>query len=71
MASPDEVKAVTGFEIGAVGPFGLPGRLRILVDRKLFKQLEVSIGSGVRGTTVFLRTDDLKAALGDSEEIDL
>ena len=36
MASADELKVVTGYEIGAVSPFGLPGTMRILVDKSVF-----------------------------------
>ena len=32
MASEDEVMEVTGYSIGAVGPFGLPRRLKIVID---------------------------------------
>jgi Cys-tRNA(Pro) deacylase len=67
MATPDEVRAATGYETGAVSPFGLPNKMRILVDRKILLQDEVSIGSGVRGTTVILRLEDLLTALGDME----
>lgn len=71
MASAEEVLAVTGFEVGAVGPFGLRAPLRTLIDRRLYELDEVSIGSGVRGTAVFILTSDLKQALAGSEEIDL
>jgi Cys-tRNA(Pro) deacylase len=71
MAKPEEVIDVTGFQIGSVGPFGLPSPIPILVDRSLFGQEEVSIGSGVRGTTIFIRTRDLKRALEDAGEIDI
>jgi Cys-tRNA(Pro) deacylase len=67
MATEDEVKEVTGFEIGAVGPFGLPTPLRTLVDSNVLAQEEVSIGSGVRGTTIFIRVKDMMRALGDPE----
>ena len=63
MASQEEVLEATGYQTGAVSPFGLPGPMRILVDRKLLEQEEVSIGSGVRGTTVILSVDDLMKAL--------
>ncbi|HLF90201.1 MAG TPA: YbaK/EbsC family protein, partial [Anaerolineales bacterium] len=53
MASAEEVLEVTGYEIGAVGPFGLPAPLRILIDASVVAQDEVSFGSGVRGTTIF------------------
>jgi prolyl-tRNA editing enzyme YbaK/EbsC (Cys-tRNA(Pro) deacylase) len=71
MATPDEVLDVTGFQIGSVGPFGLPRPIRTLVDRHLFDQAEVSIGSGVRGTTIFITTENLRKALGQAEEIEL
>ena len=67
MASEEEVLEATGYQTGAVSPFGLPRLIRILVDRKLLLQEEVSIGSGVRGTTVILRVDDLMKTLGDVE----
>ncbi len=62
-ATPEEVLAVTGFERGAVGPFGLPQPLPIVLDESLTRQTEVSLGSGVRGVTVILTVADLQAAL--------
>jgi prolyl-tRNA editing enzyme YbaK/EbsC (Cys-tRNA(Pro) deacylase) len=67
MASPGDVLARTGYPTGAVSPFGLPEPVRILVDESVFAEEEVSIGSGVRNTTVILRREDLKMALGDFE----
>ncbi|MCW5852080.1 MAG: YbaK/EbsC family protein [Anaerolineae bacterium] len=67
MASEDELLRVTGYAVGAVAPFGLPGPMRILVDEGVFAEEEVSLGSGVRGTTVILRSDDLRRALGEVE----
>jgi len=66
-ASKEEVLQVTGYELGAVPPFGLPRPMRILIDESTFAPKEVSIGSGVRGSTVILRTVDLKRALGKVE----
>jgi len=70
-ASKEEVKRVTGYELGAVSPFGLPAPLRILVDESVRQPGEVSIGSGERGVTVILRTEDLMRALGDVEIVQL
>jgi Cys-tRNA(Pro) deacylase len=67
MASQEEVLHVTGYTVGAVSPFGLPQPVRVLVDRGLLEQEEVSIGSGVRHTTVILRREDLLRALGEVE----
>jgi Cys-tRNA(Pro)/Cys-tRNA(Cys) deacylase len=70
MASPDEVRLVTGYPPGAVSPFGLPQTVRILLDRSVLKEVEVSIGSGVRNSTVILCREDLLLALGDVERGD-
>ena len=71
MANKDEVLDVTGYSIGAVSPFGTFRRLRVLVDPSVFAKEEISIGSGVRGTTVILKSDDLKRALGEVEMVEL
>jgi Cys-tRNA(Pro)/Cys-tRNA(Cys) deacylase len=71
MADKDEVLAVTGYPIGAVSPFGTARKLRVLVDPSVFVEEEISIGSGVRGTTVILKSDDLKRALGEVEIVKL
>ncbi len=69
MASADEVHAVTGYEIGAVSPFALPRPVRVLLDESVMREEEVSIGSGVRYTTVILASADLLRALGDVERV--
>lgn len=67
MASKEELKTVTGYEIGAVSPFGLPQPLRILVDETVFAETEISLGSGVRGTTVIMKSAVLRELLADAE----
>jgi Cys-tRNA(Pro)/Cys-tRNA(Cys) deacylase len=67
MASDEEVLSATGYLPGAVSPFGLPSALRILADERVFEPDEISIGSGVRGTTIIMTSSDLKKALGDVE----
>lgn len=69
MASADEVREVTGYEIGAVSPFALPRPLRVLVDESVTREQEISIGSGIRSTTVILLSADLMRALGDVEQV--
>jgi Cys-tRNA(Pro)/Cys-tRNA(Cys) deacylase len=77
MASEDEVLEVTGYPIGGVSPFGTarplsgPGKIRVLVDPNVFVEEEISLGSGIRGTTVILKSDDLKRALGEVEVVEL
>jgi len=67
MATQEEVLEHTHYPTGAVSPFGLPESMRILVDETVFQEEEISIGSGVRHTTVILSTQELKRALGDIE----
>jgi Cys-tRNA(Pro) deacylase len=71
MASEAEVLAVTGYPIGAVSPFGTLRTTRVLVDPGVFYEAEISIGSGIRGTTVILKSADLRRALGDFEMVEL
>lgn len=66
-ASEDELLAVTGYEVGAVSPFGLPRPMRVLVDESVLAQDEISIGSGERGATMIMHTDDLMRALGEAK----
>jgi Cys-tRNA(Pro)/Cys-tRNA(Cys) deacylase len=66
-ANQEEVLQVTGYPIGGVGPFGLPQPVRMLVDQSVLDQEEISIGSGVRGTTIILKTADLMRALPHAE----
>ena len=67
MATDDEVLATTGYSPGAVSPFGLINPMRILADSGIFLPDEISIGSGVRGTTIIMLSSDLKIALGKVE----
>jgi Cys-tRNA(Pro) deacylase len=70
-ASESEVLRLTGYPRGAVSPFGLPQPLRILADPNIFIPEEISIGSGVRGTTIILASSDLQSALHDVELVPL
>ena len=67
MASNEEVLSATGYLPGAVSPFGLPAPLRILTDKDVFVPEEISIGSGVRGIAIIMKSSDLRKALGDVE----
>jgi Cys-tRNA(Pro) deacylase len=66
-AGESELLAATGYQIGAVSPFGLPRPMRLLLDESVLAPDEISIGSGVRGTTVILRSEDLRQALSGAE----
>ena len=67
MAKPDEVLTVTGYERGAVAPFGLPQPLRIIADESVFCYDEISMGSGIKGTGIIMTQPDFQRALGDIE----
>ncbi|MEZ4517843.1 MAG: YbaK/EbsC family protein [Chloroflexota bacterium] len=71
MAKPEEVLQVTGYQIGAVAPFGLPIPIRIMLDESILQEEIVSMGSGVRGTAVILSTSELQRALGDVEVVNV
>ncbi len=71
MATEDEVLAVTGYRIGAVGPFGLLNQLKVLIDAGVMLEEEISIGSGMRNTAVILKSADLHHALSNSEIVSL
>lgn len=66
-ANKDEVLQITGYPIGGVGPFGLPQPVRMLVDESVLAEKELSIGSGVRGTTVIINSADLIRGLENPE----
>ena len=67
MASKEEVLSITGYPLGAVAPFGLPRPLKILVDRSVLEEQIISMGSGIRGVAVILKSADLIEALGEHE----
>ena len=67
MATESEVLQVTGYPIGAVSPFGTLQPVRILVDRGILAEAEISVGSGLRYTTVIMQREDFLRALGEVE----
>jgi len=71
MATEEEVLSVTGYRIGTVSPFGLPHPLRILIDESVLKEDEISIGSGMRGIAVIMKSADLRRVLNDAEVVSL
>ena len=67
MASEEQVLEVTGYKVGAVSPFGLARSVRILADDSVFRVEDISLGSGVRGVAILMKSNDLKKALGKIE----
>jgi Cys-tRNA(Pro) deacylase len=71
MATEDEVFTTTGYRIGAVGPFGLPNQLKVLIDASVMDEEEISIGSGMRNTAIILKSVDMQQALKNAEVVSL
>jgi len=71
MASEEEVFSVTGYRIGTVSPFGLPGPIRIWIDESVLKEDEISLGSGMRNVGIIMKSADLRRALPDAEVVSL
>jgi Cys-tRNA(Pro) deacylase len=67
MASESEVREVTGYQIGTVSPLGLQQPIRVLADVSVFKPEEVSLGCGVRGAAIIMKSSDLQRSLGKVE----
>ena len=67
MATESEVLQVTGYPIGAVSPFATLQPVRILMDKRILEEEEISIGSGMRYTTVIMQREDFLYALGEVE----
>ena len=71
MATEEEVLEVTGYRVGTVSPFGLKNPVKVLIDDSVLKEDEVSIGSGVRGVAIIMKSADIQRALGEPEIVSL
>ena len=60
----DEAKAVTGYERGAITPFGSATELPVFVDATVAAKGQVSIGGGGHGVSVRTDATALIATLG-------
>ncbi len=65
----DRAVAETGMEYGGITPVGLPGSWRLLVDEPGHRHRDRVIGSGIRGSKLFL-PGRLLAALPGAEVVD-
>jgi prolyl-tRNA editing enzyme YbaK/EbsC (Cys-tRNA(Pro) deacylase) len=65
----DEAVGLTGMEYGGITPIGLPADWPILVDRAVAEAPRVVVGSGVRGSKLWLPGAAL-AALPNAEVLD-
>jgi prolyl-tRNA editing enzyme YbaK/EbsC (Cys-tRNA(Pro) deacylase) len=69
VGGPDDVRAATGFEPGAVAPFPLPRGTRVLVDRQILVHARVWIGAGSPRHLATLAPTDL-VRLAKAEPMD-
>src|SRR5690606_21054478 len=63
MPDADEAKQVTGYERGAITPFGLSRPLPVIADERIAGR-RVSIGGGAHGVGVMMDGDALIEATG-------
>jgi len=59
----EEAREATGYERGAITPFGASTAWPVLADVTVAGQDLVAIGGGIRGVNLHLRADDMLAAL--------
>ncbi len=66
MSMPDaeEARAVTGYERGAITPFGATRAWPVLIDAAALERPLVAIGGGARGVNLHLAPGDLVRHLG-------
>lgn len=70
LATPEQVLQETGFEVGAMPPFGHHTPLPTWMDVRLLAQSEVFAGGGAENALVKLKPDDILQATG-AQVIDL
>jgi Cys-tRNA(Pro) deacylase len=63
MPDADEARAATGYERGAITPFGASTSWPVIVDATALEPLTVAIGGGARGVNLHLAPRDLVAHL--------
>lgn len=59
----DEAKAATGYERGAITPFGATSAWPVVADQTIRAHATVAIGAGERGVNLHARAADLLATL--------
>ncbi len=58
----DEARQVTGYERGAITPFGSSGSWPVIADISITRMGRIAIGGGARGVNLHMSADDLIAA---------
>ena len=68
IANPDEVKSITGYNVGGVSPFGIKSNLKMIIDKTAFDPKTVNIGSGDAIIGIELKSADLKSIWSEKIE---
>jgi prolyl-tRNA editing enzyme YbaK/EbsC (Cys-tRNA(Pro) deacylase) len=63
MAGAEQVLAITGYNVGAVPPFGHPVKLPVLIDGGVLAETAVYGGGGVSNALMYLSTMELQRVL--------
>ncbi len=66
----DEARAATGYERGAITPFGSTGAWPVIADASIRDLARVAIGGGARGVNLHLASEDLLRTL-EAEVVDV
>ena len=66
----EEARAATGYERGAITPFGATRPWPVIADASIMDRPVVAIGGGIRGTNVHIAPADLVRAL-DAAVVDV
>ncbi len=64
LADPPTVKRVTGYEIGAVPPFGHLQRLDVIIEERIFQQEVVYAGGGSKKTLLEVKPEEILRVTG-------
>jgi Cys-tRNA(Pro)/Cys-tRNA(Cys) deacylase len=70
MPDVDEAREATGYERGAITPFGARHAWPVIADASVLEQETVAIGGGARGVNLHMASRDLVAHLG-AEVVDV
>tara|TARA_B100000795_G_scaffold3344_1_gene2286 strand:+ start:295 stop:798 length:504 start_codon:yes stop_codon:yes gene_type:complete len=66
MVDLDQIKELTGYDVGAVTPIVLLENIQVLLDETVSNYLHVVIGSGILGYELSLSNQDLSTAMGSA-----
>jgi len=58
MATPEQVREITGTEVGAVSPLGNLFDLPLYVDKKLMQEEEIVFGTGLYTKSILMKSTD-------------